>query len=187
MSLLAESLVEEWLNRDGFFTIRGIKQGVREIDILAVKLSGDTPEYRHVEVQASFRPIAYISKLTGDMVPSFAKSKNSAKERPKSILSACVANWLQSKFTAPRTQQIRDHFMPKAKWTYHLIHGVVKYQDELDMIARCGVTLFPLRWVLQDVAWRTKGGVYCNPAGDLGEIMDYFYHSVTQEDNDRLG
>ncbi len=36
MALLAESLVEEWLNRQGFFTIRGIKQRISEIDLLAV-------------------------------------------------------------------------------------------------------------------------------------------------------
>jgi hypothetical protein len=35
----SEDLVEEWLNRQGYFTIRGIKTGVREIDILAVRPS----------------------------------------------------------------------------------------------------------------------------------------------------
>jgi hypothetical protein len=34
MALLAESLVEEWLNRSGFFTMRGIKCGVNELDLL---------------------------------------------------------------------------------------------------------------------------------------------------------
>jgi hypothetical protein len=37
MALLAEEIVEEWLNRDGWFTIRGIKIGVDEIDILAIR------------------------------------------------------------------------------------------------------------------------------------------------------
>ena len=37
MALLAESLVDEWLNRQGFFTIRGIKHGVGEIDLLGVR------------------------------------------------------------------------------------------------------------------------------------------------------
>jgi hypothetical protein len=32
MALLAEEIVEEWLNRQGYFTIRGIKKGVHEID-----------------------------------------------------------------------------------------------------------------------------------------------------------
>lgn len=35
MALLGESLVEEWLNREGFFTIRGVKHGVGEMDLLA--------------------------------------------------------------------------------------------------------------------------------------------------------
>ena len=57
MALLAEELVEEWLNRQGYFTIRGVKLGVDEIDILAVRfLEGGELEYRHVEVQASMRP-----------------------------------------------------------------------------------------------------------------------------------
>jgi len=30
-------LVEEWLNREGFFTIRGVKHGVDEMDLLAIK------------------------------------------------------------------------------------------------------------------------------------------------------
>lgn len=33
MELLAETLVEEWLNGNGYFTI-GIKEGVAEIDLL---------------------------------------------------------------------------------------------------------------------------------------------------------
>jgi hypothetical protein len=37
MAILAESLVEEWLNREGFFTVRGVKHGVGEIDLLAIR------------------------------------------------------------------------------------------------------------------------------------------------------
>jgi len=37
MALLAEEVVEEWLNRKGYFTIRGVKVGVDEIDILAIR------------------------------------------------------------------------------------------------------------------------------------------------------
>ena len=33
MALLAEELVEEWLNRHGYFTIRGVKLGVHEMDL----------------------------------------------------------------------------------------------------------------------------------------------------------
>ena len=37
MSLLAEVVVEEWLNRRGYFTIRGVKLGNDEIDLLAMR------------------------------------------------------------------------------------------------------------------------------------------------------
>lgn len=37
MSLQAETLVEEWFNRNGYFTIRGIKDKIDEMDILAIK------------------------------------------------------------------------------------------------------------------------------------------------------
>ena len=57
MALLAEELVEEWLNRQGFFTIRGLKLGVHEMDLLAIRPRPDgSLECRHVEVQASMRP-----------------------------------------------------------------------------------------------------------------------------------
>ena len=64
MALLAEEIVEEWLNRQGYFTIRGIKLGVHEIDLLAVKSrrQGEV-ECRHIEVQASIHPVSYITPL----------------------------------------------------------------------------------------------------------------------------
>jgi hypothetical protein len=48
MALLAEELVEEWLNRQGCFTIRGIKIGVHEIDLLAVKHTAAGTECRRI-------------------------------------------------------------------------------------------------------------------------------------------
>ena len=62
MALLAESLVEEWLNRDGYFTIRGLKHGLGEMDLLAVRPQSDGVVGWHVEVTVSFRPIGYIAR-----------------------------------------------------------------------------------------------------------------------------
>jgi hypothetical protein len=60
MALLAEEIVEEWLNRNGYFTIRGIKLGVQEIDLLALAVRDSIVEARHIEVQASIRPVSYL-------------------------------------------------------------------------------------------------------------------------------
>ena len=56
MALLAESLVEERLNREGCIIIRGFKHGLGEMDLLAVRRQPDGVGW-HVEVQSSFRPI----------------------------------------------------------------------------------------------------------------------------------
>jgi hypothetical protein len=45
VAIFAETLVEEWLNRKGFFTIRGAKGGLLEMDLLAVRYrEGEEPE-----------------------------------------------------------------------------------------------------------------------------------------------
>lgn len=75
MALLGEEVVEEWLNRRGYFTIRGIKLGVHEIDILAFRPKANgNHESRHIEVQISTNPIAYLRsprrfKKTAESVP----------------------------------------------------------------------------------------------------------------------
>ena len=74
MSLLAETLVDEWLNRQGFFTVRGIKRGVDEIDLLGIRHVESGIEGWHVEVQVSFRPVAYVSKLTKDLASKHGKT-----------------------------------------------------------------------------------------------------------------
>lgn len=58
MALLAEEIVEEWLNRQGYFTIRGVKIGVHEMDLLAVRFNAGAIDCRQTEVQASVRPVS---------------------------------------------------------------------------------------------------------------------------------
>ena len=55
MALLYKQLVEEWLNRQNFFTIRGIKSGNDEIDLLAIRPTPEGMECWHVEVQISYK------------------------------------------------------------------------------------------------------------------------------------
>jgi len=95
MALIAEEVVEEWLNQRGYFTIRGIKLGVDKMDILAVRLKDGEPDLRHCEVQASVNPISYIS---GD---------RSAKRRSHEKLPADVRAWVETKFRQPKKETFR--------------------------------------------------------------------------------
>lgn len=173
MAALAESLVDEWLNRQGFFTVRGVRFGVDEIDLLAVRPSDSKLEAWHVEVQASFRPIGYISPLLAEHVPSFAKSKTSAKKRPMEILSPCVKLWVENKFRSETKRKARDLAWPRLEWKKFLVHGVVKEEEELKLIASHGITLIPLHVILADLR-HYKGKLKGGAGTDLAEIIEYY-------------
>src|SRR3712207_4540485 len=84
MALVVETLVEEWLNRKEYFTIRGAKKGGAEMDLLAVSFNNE-PDALHVEVSVSGRAIGYISG------PPLRK-------KPPEELKASVEAWFIKKF-----------------------------------------------------------------------------------------
>jgi len=130
VALLAEEVVEEWLNRQGFFTIRGIKLGVAEMDILAIRHRADgVAECRHYEVQASVNPVGYISR-----VPRAEQKRgvaaNSAKQRGEEHLRVGVAEWVAKKFADPRKPALREG-RHRGPWSWHFVIGEAKHADEL--------------------------------------------------------
>lgn len=182
MALLAESLVDEWLNRQGFFTVRGIKHGVGEIDLLGVRPNGNSLEAWHVEVQASFRPIGYIAPLTNESMDGFAKSKTSMKARSSELLAPAIAAWVKKKFTSPSKQAARDLAWPGQKWKYLFVHAVVREPEELLLIQGHGVEVVPLHNVLTELGHGATTGIRGGAGTDLSEVIEYFYtHSSANE------
>ena len=142
--MLDEQLVEEWLNRQNFFTMRGIKQGIDEIDLLGVRTSPSGNEFWHVEVQISYRPIGYIG---GD---------SNARRRNTTEIEEGAQAWVQKKFTSEKKVMRRNAIAPNANWRYVLVHGVVRDLAELDRIKDFGVSLVPYKQVLLDLQNQTK-------------------------------
>jgi hypothetical protein len=134
MAILAESVVEAWLNRAGYFTVRGARFGVAEIDLLAVKQGASGLEGRHVEVQVSTNPVAYISPLTDVQVKQFGKAKTSAWARPPEVLAASVAAWVEKKFNSPGKAKAREKAWAKLPWSLEFVHGEARHPEELDLI-----------------------------------------------------
>jgi len=108
MSLLAEELVEEWLNRQGYFTIRGLKMGVHEIDLLAIRPTDKGIECRHMEVQASVRPVSYITRLPKEVQRETGRSATSAKTRAAGELRQGVREWIAKKFDNAQKEIARN-------------------------------------------------------------------------------
>ena len=146
MALLAEEIVEEWLNRQGYFTIRGIKMGVQEIDLLAVKWQTDgTVECRHVEVQASMRPVSYISRVPKEEQKA-GRAANSAKRSDEELIQG-VVEWVEKKFYRSDKKALMAKLW-NGKWSSELVVNVVKSDQELKLIASHGVKIHNLNEIV---------------------------------------
>ena len=150
MALLAEEIVEEWLNRQGYFTIRGIKMGVHEIDLLAIKPGQDsTVECRHIEVQASMRPISYITK-----VPKKARTQDRSANSPsrtRDELVQGVAEWVDKKYLRADKRVLMARLWP-GDWSSELVVNAVRFEEELEVIASHGVRILRLHDIIESLA-----------------------------------
>jgi hypothetical protein len=153
MALLAEEVVEEWLNRQGYFTIRGAKKGVQEMDLLAVRFTDSGIECRHLEVQASVNPISYLTPLPKDVREKTGRGPANPKHRSDDELRRGVGEWVQKKYDHPGKQKARERLAP-GPWSRELVVGRLKYEVERTMIADAGVTVRNLSDVFADLKRR---------------------------------
>jgi hypothetical protein len=150
MALLAEELVEEWLNRQGYFTIRGLRCGVHEIDILAVRPSPAGIECRHIEVQASMRPISYLTDLPKAIQKATGRKAKSTKARSEDELLGGVREWIAKKFDHPEKVRVRNALAP-GPWTRELVIHIVRYPRELELLRNEGIAVTQLTSVVRDL------------------------------------
>jgi len=174
MSLLAEALVEEWLNRAGYFTIRGARFGVSEMDLLAVRQGPTGLEARHIEAQVSTNPIAYISQLTDAQSKKVGKSKTTAWARPPEVLKVAVSAWIEKKFLSTAKVSARNKAWPGLTWSLEFVHGSVRHPEELDLIRAHGIRTHNFYTVLtslcNEAASTHKGGA----GTDIAEMLSYY-------------
>lgn len=130
MALLAEQLVQEWLNSQGYLTLRGVRVGYGEIDLLAVRQAGETVERRHIEVQASAAPIGYITV-------------KGAKRVSDTALRRGVAAWVEKKFDRPPIAAMRQRVW-RGAWTREVVLYQVRHAEELALIESHGVIVHRL-------------------------------------------
>ena len=161
MALIDEQLVEEWLNRQNFFTIRGIKTGNDEIDLLAVRHNANgNLDYWHTEVQVSFRPVGYIG------------GNSNASKRTAQHLRDGVSQWVERKFTSQRKIVRRNAIVTNVNWHYILVHAELRDTTELKLIESMNVRLVSYKEVLSDLCndnVKTSSSI----AASIVEILNY--------------
>ena len=154
MALLAEQLVEEWLNRQGFFTIRGLKQGYDEIDLLAIQPQRDSKfKAWHVEVQASVDPAGFFGGLKFE--------------------DAAIEKWLNNKFKSKKKTEMRERVCPNMDWSFRLVYAALnREQEQLEIVQKNNVIPISLKKVLQELHPDQKPS-YTACGGDFAELVGY--------------
>lgn len=174
MALLAEEIVEEWLNCQGYFTIRGVKLGVHEMDLLAVRFSSDGGlECRHLEVQASMRPVSYITQVPKTQQRELGRPSNSAKKRTDDDLRQGVREWIAKKFDAPKKVALRQRLVPVgSEWSREVVFHNVMDEREVALIREAGIQVVRLRQIVAEMrqAVRSDRMIIGGAAG--GHLMD---------------
>jgi hypothetical protein len=175
MSLLGEELAEEWLNRQGYFTIRGAKVGTGEIDLLAVRHAGTKVECWHYEVQASLRPISYLCPAPHEL-RKLGKAPHNAKKRTMSEIVAGVKEWIDKKYKDPKKEELRKSLWP-GKWNFGLIVGNVKHQEELEIIANSDITIRRIADIIKSLSPKSKidGKYFRVVAASGSDLIDLIF------------
>jgi len=173
MALLAEQIVQEWLTRQNYFTMRGVKLGYDEIDLLAIRrlMSGEW-EHKHIEVQVSLRPVSYISPLSAIRQQEFGINKaRSAAKRSDEQLKLSISDWVTNKFKSPKKANLRKKLTNSEEWKFAFVHGIVKESKELQYIQELGVEIIPIAKILTDLQNQEKLDFTTGAATDIIELF----------------
>jgi len=177
MALLAEEIVEEWLNRQGYFTVRGARLGVHEMDILAVRPTGDEYECRHIEIQASVRPVSYISSIPINLLHE-GQPPNSVKRTTEQLREG-VKQWVVKKFHMSKKQALKHTLCP-CKWSAELVVHNVRHPQELALIKEQGVLIHRLKQIVDKLA-ECKFPLNSAGGGDFVDLVLMGKHESQQE------
>ena len=124
--------------------------GVQEIDLLAVKWQTDgKTECRHVEVQASMRPVSYISRVPKEEQKA-GRAANSAKRSDEELILG-VAEWVEKKFRRSDKKALMTKLW-NGHWSPELVVNVVKSEEELKLIAGHGIKILRLNEIVSALA-----------------------------------
>lgn len=172
MSFLGEHLAEEWLNRQGYFTIRGAKVGTGEIDLLAIKYAQPNVECWHYEVQASLRPVSYLCPAPKEL-RKHGKSAHNAKKRDKPEIKLGVSEWIEKKYNNDKIVSLRKSLW-HGTWNLGLILGNVKHPEEISLIENCGIRIIRIAEIIQSLSpkWSHRDSTFILGAATGADLVD---------------
>jgi hypothetical protein len=138
MSDLIADVVGEWLCLKGYFIIRGLKVGLNEIDVLAIKpRDGRIAEAAHYEISISTTPIGYLGK-------------RNARRQSETEVRKSVARFVAKKYTNANTVKLIERLVGK-RYDRYFVTGNRKHEMEVVALKEHGVKVIPVTQVLAEL------------------------------------
>src|SRR5258708_37889487 len=117
------------------------------MDLLALRPTANGVECRHLEVQASVRPISYLTRVPKAVQMATGRAAGSAKTRAEEELRQGISEWIAKKYDHPEKQRVRNR-LEIGPWSRELVVHRIKFPEELAMIEQSGITVHRLADVL---------------------------------------
>jgi hypothetical protein len=108
-------------------------------------------ECRHIEVQVSTNPIAYISKVPKKIQKIRSIGPDNAQERTFDEIKQGISEWVSKKFDHPEKVKLRNRLFP-GEWSRELVVNEVKHPEELNLFREAGITILHLRDIVHNLS-----------------------------------
>jgi hypothetical protein len=120
-------------------------------------------------VQVSINPISYIAKVPAAIRKQTGIGAHNAKNRDVAQLTQGVQEWIEGKFNHPRKAKLRESLC-SGSWTKELVVGMVKHEEELDLLRKAGIRIHRLKNILSEMLKR-ETLVRSGAGADLVDLM----------------
>lgn len=138
MSDLIADVVGEWLCLKGYFIIRGLKVGLNEVDVLAIKpRDGKITEAAHYEISIGVNPVGYLGEP-------------SARRQTEAEVRGSVARFVVKKYTNANTVKLIERLVGK-KCARYFVTGNRKHEMEIIALREHGIKVIPVTQVLTEL------------------------------------
>lgn len=129
----AEEIVAGCFQSMDYFVISGVRIGVKEVDLLAIKLNtgGHVAERVHVEVQVSANPVGVLRTKAG-LGKTGHDPRKSARE------------YVGKKFLDPKVLKRVKAIFSGHQYSRLFVHGKVNKPEQLDEMRKMGIKCIPI-------------------------------------------
>jgi len=106
-------------------------------------LHGAVIEARHIEVQASVRPVSYLCPFAKRYTEGTGRKPMSMKPCTPKELADGVQEWVKKKYQRDAKKRLRN-VLYQGEWKYELVIHHIKFPEELNLIEKHGIKIHQL-------------------------------------------